>query len=68
MNFKELVKYQDYMNKQKIKCACGHSILIPPHLDKIICDWCNHYVFRNKKAEFEYRLKESLNNRIEKEK
>lgn len=29
--------------------------------DKILCDWCGRYVFKNKKAEYDYRMKELLN-------
>lgn len=57
---KEIKKYHDVLVENKIKCKCGHSISIPPHLDKVICDWCGVYVFRNAKAEFNYRTMEQL--------
>lgn len=63
MNFKEAKKFHSKMTEYKIKCQhCGHGMVIPPHLDKIICDWCGNYIFKNKKAEFKYRLQEKLNN------
>lgn len=29
--------------------------------DRQLCDWCGKYVFKNKKAEYDYRMKELLN-------
>lgn len=56
------VKYSRNLLDKRIKCTCGHSIYIPSRLDKVICGWCNNYVFRDKKTEFEYRLQEARNN------
>lgn len=39
---------------------CGHSILFENKKNKILCNHCGRYVFKNKKTEFEYRLKEQL--------
>ncbi|MBR6907729.1 hypothetical protein IKN40_04485 [bacterium] len=65
LNDKELLKYCDVMTKNKIKCKCGHSIILPPHLNKVICNWCNNYVFRSKKDEFEYRIQEAMHREVE---
>lgn len=61
MNMKEIIKYHNIITQNKTKCGCGHSVIIPPNLDKIICSYCGKYIFKNKKKEFEYRLKESMN-------
>lgn len=60
MNYKEIIKYSEEINKGKIKCKCGHSVIIPPNVDKVICHWCHNYVFKDKKTEFEFRLKEKM--------
>ena len=61
MTFKQMKDLQDNITKNRIICSnCGHSVLFNK-MDKTICKWCNHYVFKNKKVEFEYRLKESIN-------
>lgn len=45
-----------YMNGA-IKCPyCGHSLHFAK-VEKKICTWCGNYVFKDKKAEFEYRIK-----------
>lgn len=41
-----------------IKCSCGHSILTTKQ--KTLCTWCGNYVYKDKKLEFEERLKSSL--------
>lgn len=61
MKYKEIIKYAEEISKGKVKCKCGHSVIMPPKFNKVICDWCGNYVFRDKKAEFEYRFKEKLN-------
>ena len=39
--------------KESSTCKnCGHKMLIG-RKEKIICSWCYHYVFKNKKEEFE---------------
>lgn len=43
------------------KCKCGHSVVIRPDETKILCHWCNRYVFKNQKDEFKYRLEEKRN-------
>lgn len=53
-------KREESIAKGKIYCTkCGHSLLMGTQ-DKAICDWCDHYVFKDKKAEFKYRLKEQM--------
>ena len=54
------IKYSRVLTDKRILCNCGHSINIPPHLDKVICSWCGNYVFRDKKTEFEYRMNEEM--------
>ena len=41
-------------------CSCGHSVVIMPKNNKVLCTHCGHWVFKNKKEEFKYRLKERL--------
>lgn len=61
MNYKDIIKYTEEITKGKMKCKCGHSVIIPPQIKKVICHWCGNYVFKDKKAEFEYRIKEQFN-------
>lgn len=51
-----------YEEKQKYthKCDCGHSVFIPNRKDRAICRYCHKLIFKDKKAEFEYRMKREL--------
>ena len=63
---KHLDKVSIIMDKLKynnVKCQCGHTDTMNIREDKMICNWCGNYVFRNKQAEFEYRLRERINKR-----
>ena len=45
-------------NKKKCK-RCGHTLIISKQ-EKALCDYCGYYIFRDKKCEFKYRLKEAI--------
>ena len=55
-------KFADTMLKYRCYCSCGHSINIPNKMEKVLCSHCGNYVFKDKKAEFEFRLREAKNN------
>ena len=46
------------------KCSCGHSVMITGKNSKTVCNWCGKYVFKNKKEEFEYRMREKLKKKV----
>lgn len=61
----KLIKDEETMynalNPFKRQCKkCGHYVYLV-RVDKKLCEYCGIYVFKDKKAEFNYRLKESLN-------
>lgn len=55
------IQYMDKIANYTIKCKCGHSVIFPNKEDRIICSWCGHYVYKNDKAKFKYKLKEEIN-------
>lgn len=60
-NDADFKRYSDNMDKVKVVCKrCGHRAIIPAWVDKQLCSWCKHYVFRDPKKEFEYRVKERM--------
>lgn len=61
MTKKEDTRYFDERVKYKVKCKCGHSILIQPVLEKKLCKCCGHYVYREQKVEFKDMLLKILN-------
>ena len=46
------------IKKNTIKCSCGHSMLM--NKGKVLCTWCGKYVYKDKKLEFQDKLKASL--------
>ena len=61
MTNKEIEKYHDEVQKAFISCShCGHKVIIRKKEDKVLCSWCKHYVFKDKKSEFEYKIKQQL--------
>lgn len=58
--FNYIIKKDNKLSEYKVKCKCGHSVVVPPTDKKKICKWCGNYVFTNKKEEFLYRTKEIL--------
>jgi hypothetical protein len=56
-NYREDTKKIDFYTKNSTKCKCGHTNFLGSR-DKIICSWCNRYIFKNKRIEFMYRVGE----------
>lgn len=57
---REFVIRANELDKVKIACKCGHKTVVPVWVDKQICSWCGHYVYRNKQVEFKDKLKQRL--------
>lgn len=57
---KEWDNQSDYYDRVKILCSCGHKNVIPVWVDRNVCSWCGKYVYRNKRLEFEEKLKQAL--------
>ena len=59
-NKKEMDKMPSNYRKNTYKCKCGHSIVIAYNCEKVVCSYCGNYVFKNKKDEFKYRMRERI--------
>lgn len=55
----EEMKYEE-MQQFRVKCKCGHTNYIANKNGRCICSHCHNWVFKDKKTEFEYRMKEKL--------
>lgn len=57
MDNKQFQRQSEEYDKVKYLCKCGHKTVIPAWVNKQICSWCGHYVYKNKKDEFKDRLR-----------
>lgn len=62
--FNHQKKIDKVAEQNRYYCHCGHSVVILPNEKKVFCSYCGHWVFKNKKDEFMYRMKEKLNDVI----
>lgn len=54
-------KYANEMHKFKYKCKkCGNKAIIPNKVNKVLCKWCNNFVFKNPRDEFKYKINSEL--------
>ena len=61
LTVKEYERMTEEYDKVKYQCKrCGHKVIIPKWVDKQICDWCGYWVFKNKKDECIFRVKEKM--------
>lgn len=60
--FNHQKKIDKVYEKNRYYCSCGHSVFIPPTSTRTFCTYCGHWIFKNKRDEFKYRLKEKLRN------
>lgn len=50
----------DSITRGSIKCkTCGHTVLLN-NIDKVVCTWCGHYVYKSNRQEFKDRLLNEL--------
>lgn len=57
---KEYKRMTEEYDKVKIRCKCGHRIIVPMWVKRQLCHWCNHYVYRDKRMEFKETIKTML--------
>lgn len=60
LTVKEYERMQEEYNKVKYMCKCGHKNIIPYNEEKVVCTFCGNYVFKNKKDEDIYRIREKM--------
>lgn len=59
LNFKQIeILSRKQTDSRKLCKICGHSALLG-NRDKIICNHCGHYIFKDDATEFSYRLNQS---------
>ena len=57
---KAVEDYSKFIEASRRKCKCGHSISFNTNTPYITCSICGNLVFRNKKCEFNYKVKRKV--------
>lgn len=50
----------EYLAITRVTCKCGHRVNFLSPAPYIECTHCHNLIFRNKKAEYDYRIKRRL--------
>ena len=59
LSLKEIKILAEEQTKNRKLCKyCGHTKLLGKQ-EKVICDHCGHYVFKDDATEFNFRLKQN---------
>ena len=56
--FKQIESDSAKISPYMIKCS--HTMLFTGKKDRLICSHCKHYVYKDKKTEIKYKVKELL--------
>ena len=62
--FNHQKKIDRFWETTRYYCKCGHSVNILPKNKRTFCTYCGHWVFKDKREEFKYRLKEKMRNAL----
>ena len=55
MTYKEDNKMFESISKHKVKCKCGH-VVVMASVDRMICNWCGRWIYRTPGIEFRYKM------------
>lgn len=51
---------QEFLDATRVVCKCGHVVNFLSKREYIECTHCHNLIFKNKKAEYNYRLKRKM--------
>lgn len=58
---KRYEKHNDkYIALTRVTCKCGHVVNFYTRIPYIECSYCHDIIFKDKKAEYNYRIKRKL--------
>lgn len=50
-------KFSEYQSLITKYCKCGHSVQFRNLIPYITCNYCGNLIFRNKKCEYDFKIK-----------
>ena len=57
---KEIIKLDNKLSNNRVYCKCGHSMTFTNGIDRLFCDWCGNYCYKDKQTEFKYKMQSKL--------
>lgn len=60
LTFKEIKKLEDAQKDNRVKCECGHTVMITNKYKRLICSWCGKMVYLDPRDKFKNKLKGML--------
>ena len=62
LNFKEMMNVENFDSTHNVYCKCNHGTGVVFYnndgVDRLICKNCGNYIYKDKKTEMKYKLKE----------
>ena len=55
--FNHQKKIDKFFEKNRYYCVCGHTVTIMPKKERTFCKWCGHWVYKDPKEYFKYRMR-----------
>lgn len=49
-----------FLEESRVKCGCGHIVNFINKIPYVECSYCHNLIFRNKKCEFDYKVKRKV--------
>lgn len=49
--FNHQKKLDKVIEQNRFYCYCGHSVRILPSEERVFCNYCGHWIYRNKKRQ-----------------
>lgn len=56
----------EFLNETRRECKCGHTVNFISKTPYITCSHCGNLIFKDKKSEYDYRIKRRLGIRSDK--
>lgn len=59
-SFQYSIKRYDKEQRHMVYCKCGHSIYFSGVKDRMNCNWCGRWVYKDEKTKMKYKVKECM--------
>lgn len=58
-------KFLSEMEELKVRCTCGHTMILPVYTDKTICTYCGKTNYNNTRLHFKYKIRKLMRGKNE---